>query len=71
MVFGKLDTYVQKNETKLPSYATHKNKFKMDKRLICWTQNHNNIEENIGSKILDIAHSNILSAISSDKRNKT
>ena len=30
MVLGKLDRYVQKNETRPPSYITHKNKFKMD-----------------------------------------
>ena len=33
---------MQKNETRPPSYTTHKNKFKMDQRLKCQTQNHNN-----------------------------
>ena len=33
MVLGDLDSYVQKNETRSPTYAIHKNKFKMDKRL--------------------------------------
>ena len=33
MVLGDLDSYVQKNETWSPTYAIHKNKFKMDKRL--------------------------------------
>ena len=33
MVLGELDSYVQKNETRSPTYAIHKNKFKMDKRL--------------------------------------
>ena len=33
MVLGDLDSYVQKNETRSPTYATHKNKFKMNKRL--------------------------------------
>ena len=33
MVFGDLDNYIQKNETQPPTYTTHKNKLKMDKRL--------------------------------------
>ena len=36
MVLGDLDSYVQKNETRSPTYTIHKNKFKqqmMDKRL--------------------------------------
>ena len=35
-------TDVQKNETRPPSYNTHKNKFKMDQRLKCYTLNHKN-----------------------------
>ena len=33
MVLGDLDSYVQKNETRSPTYAIHQNKFKVDKRL--------------------------------------
>ena len=33
MVLEDLDSYVQKNETWSPTYAIHKNKLKMDKRL--------------------------------------
>ena len=33
MVLAGLDSYVQKNETRSPTYAIHKNKLKMDKRL--------------------------------------
>ena len=33
MVLGDMDSYMQKNETQSPTYAIHKNKFKMDKRL--------------------------------------
>ena len=33
MVLGDLDSYVQKIETRSPTYAMHKNKLKMDKRL--------------------------------------
>ena len=36
MVFGDQDSYMQKNETQPPTYTKHKNKLKMDKRLI-WT----------------------------------
>ena len=34
MVFGDLDSYMQKNETQPPTYTIHKNKLKMKKRLI-------------------------------------
>ena len=33
MVLGDLDSYVQKNEIRSPTYAIHKNKFKVGKRL--------------------------------------
>ena len=33
MVLGDLDSYMQKNETRSPTYTIHKNKFKVDKRL--------------------------------------
>ena len=33
MVLGDLDSYMQKNETRSPTYAIHKNELKMDKRL--------------------------------------
>ena len=33
MELGDLDSYLQKNETLSPTYAIHKNKLKMDKRL--------------------------------------
>ena len=33
MVLGDLDSYVQKNETRSPTYSIQKNKLKMDKRL--------------------------------------
>ena len=59
---------MQKNETKPTSHTTHKNEFKMDPRLKCYTQNHKNPRENIGSKISDIGHSNILSDISPQAR---
>ena len=33
MVLGDLDRYVQTSETRSPTYAIHKNKLEMDKRL--------------------------------------
>ena len=68
MVLGDLDSYVQKNETRSPTYTIHKNKFKVDKDL---NISHNTIkvlEENIGRNISDIPHSNILSDMSPKAR---
>ena len=33
MVLGELDSYMQKKETRSPTYTIHKSKFKADKRL--------------------------------------
>ena len=33
MVLGDMDSYVQKNEIRSPTYTIHKNKFKVGKRL--------------------------------------
>ena len=33
MMLGDLDSYMQKNETCVPTYTINKNKFKVDKRL--------------------------------------
>ena len=60
MMLGKFDSYMQKNETRPPFCTTQKNKFKMDQRLKCQTHTIKIVEENIGSKILGIAYSNIL-----------
>ena len=68
MVLGKLDRYVQK--MKLEHLLTPHTRINSK-----WIEDLNVrpkaikiIEENIGSKILDIAHSNILSDISSQAR---
>ena len=46
MVLRKLDRQVEKNESRPPSYTTHKNIFKMDQRLKCQTQTIKILEEN-------------------------
>ena len=63
MVLGELDSYMKKNETKAPTCTIHKNKLKVDKRLI----SHDIIkvlEEDIGRKISDIPRSNIFTDMS-------
>ena len=42
MVLGKLDSNMQKNETGPLSFTIHKNKFKMDERPKCKTENQKN-----------------------------
>ena len=68
MVLGDLDSYVQKNETRSPTYAIHKNKLKMDKSLNISHRTIKVLEENIGRKISDIPHSNILTDTSPEVR---
>ena len=59
-MLGDLDSYVQKNETRSPTYAIHENKLKMDKGLNICRNTIKVLEENIGRKISDIPRSNIL-----------
>ena len=40
MVLGELDRYMQKNETRAPTYTINKNKLKVDKRLKYKSQHH-------------------------------
>ena len=68
MVLGDLDSYVQKNETRSPTYAIHKNKLKMDKRLNISCNTMKVLEGNIGRKISDIPRSNILTYMSPKAR---
>ena len=59
MVLGKLDSYMQKNETGLLSYNVHKTKLQVGWRLRCNTQTIKLLEENIGSILFAISLSNI------------
>ena len=68
MVLGDLDNYMQKNETRSPTYTIHKNKFKWVKHL---NISRNTIKvrgESIGRKISDIPPSNILTDTSPKAR---
>ena len=40
MVLGDLDSYIEKNEIQTPTYTTHQNKFKVDKRLTSHHKSH-------------------------------
>ena len=51
MVLEYMDSYVQKNETRSPTYAIHENKLKVDKGLNISRNTIKVLEENIGRKI--------------------
>ena len=68
MVLGDLDSYMQKNETRSPTYTIHRKKLIVDKRLKYKSYTIKVVEENIGRKISDIPCSNILTDMSPKAR---
>ena len=64
MVLGDMDSYMQKSETRPPTYTVHKNKVKMVKRLKYSCDTIKVLEEKIGRKISDIPCSNIFTDMS-------
>ena len=64
MVLGDLDSYVQKNATRSPTYTIHKNKLKMDERLIISRNTIKVLPEKIGREISHIPCSNIFTDMS-------
>ena len=65
---GKIGQFMQQNETRPPSYTTHKINSKWIKDLSVRPKTIKILEENIGNKILDIAHRIFLSDISPQAR---
>ena len=63
MVLGKLDRYVQKNETRPPSYTIHKSKLKWIKDLNVSRETIIILPRRKQSKFLDISFCNIFSDI--------
>ena len=64
MVLEDIYSYVQKNETRSPTYTIHKNKFKVEKRLKYSHDTIKILEENIGREISNILSSNIFTDMS-------
>ena len=68
MVLGKLDSHMQKNETGPFLHTTHKNRLKMDERHKWEIESIKILEENTGSNVCDLSHSNFLRGTSSKAR---
>ena len=63
-----MDRYTHKNETRAPSYTTHENELKWIKDLNARPETMKILEQSTGSKILHMAHSNILLNVSPQAR---
>ena len=68
MVLEKLDSYIQKNETQPFSYTIHKDKSKWMKDLNVWQESIKILEENTGSNLFDLGHSNFFQDMSPKSR---
>ena len=64
MVLGDLDSYMQKNETRPPTYTIYQNKLKMVKDLNISHDTIKILEKIIGRKFSNIPYSNIFADIS-------
>ena len=64
MVLGHLHGYMQKNETRPPTYTIHKNKLRLDKRLKYKSQHHKSPIGEYRQENSDIPHSNIFTDMS-------
>ena len=68
MVLGKLDIHMQKNETGPFSYTIHKDKLKMDESLNVRQDSIKILEENTGSILFELGHSNFFQDASTKAR---
>ena len=60
MVLGKLDSHMQKNETRPLSFTIHKDKLKMVERPDLKQESIKILEENTGNTLCELGHSNFL-----------
>ena len=60
MVLGKLDSHMQKNETRPFSYTIHKDKLKIDERSNVGQESIKILEENTGNTLFELGHSHFL-----------
>lgn len=58
MILGKLNSYMQKNETKPPPYTTHENELQIDQRLEVRPETKKRIKDNMGGGVRIGATSN-------------
>ena len=68
MVLGDLDSYMQKNETRSPTYTVHKSTFKVDKDLNISRDTIKDIEGSGSRKISAIPSVNIFTDMSPKAR---
>ena len=68
VLLGDLDSYMQKNETRAPTYTIHKINSRWIKYLNISRDTIKVLEENICRKISDVSHSNIFTNMSPKAR---